>query len=55
MWRQRMWRQNVASQDKVASPENVAPDNVAPPVIEMCLRNVSSALGGKVDALLPTP
>ena len=34
---------------------NVAPDNVAPPVLEMCLRNVPSASGGKVDALLPTP
>ena len=34
---------------------NVAPDNVAPPVLEMRLRNVPSASGGKVDALLPTP
>ena len=50
MWCQRMRRQNVASQEKLASPENVAP-----PVIEMCLRNVFSASGGKVDTLLPTP
>jgi len=55
MWRQTMRRQNVASQENVASPDNVAPNNAAPPVFEMCLHNVSSASGAKVDALLPTP
>ena len=55
MWRQTMQRQNVASQENVASPNNVAPNNVAPHVFEMCLHNVSSASGGKVRALLPTP
>ena len=55
MWRQTMQRQNVASQENAASPSNVAPNNVAPHVFEMCLHNVSSASGGKVRALLPTP
>jgi len=45
----------VASQENAASPNNVAPNNVAPHVFEMCLHNVSSASGGKVRALLPTP
>ena len=55
MWRQTMQRQNVASQENAASPNNVAPKKVAPHVFEMCLHNVSSASGGKVRALLPTP
>ena len=55
MWRQTMQRQNVASQENAASPNNVAPNNVAPHVFEMCLHYVSSASGGKVRALLPTP
>ena len=55
IWRQTMRRHNVASQNNAASPDNVAPKNVAPHVREMCFHNVSSASGGKVRALLPTP
>ena len=69
MWRQTMRRQNVAPQEKCGVTKqcgakqcsanmwrhNVAPNNVAPHVFEMCLHNVSSASGGKVRALLPTP